>query len=196
MRLFCNCGQQLVIRHDIKLDVLSNFTYVDGKITITKHEIRGTKGLKPFFDESEIKVAYCRNCVSNIEFSEALNKCDNCGNNISRNEITKLGDTLIVCERCVKGVENFETFKIFGQRGPSAKTRDKRLEDAVDLARETMPELPQEVVEMLSGDEINIEGVDLEIPPDPTVVYAPSVRINDGWTTATSSTASGGTDNV
>jgi hypothetical protein len=196
MRLFCTCGQQLVIRHDIKLDVLSNFTYIDGTITITKHEVRGTKGLKPFFDESEVKSAYCKSCAGNMEFSEALNKCDNCGNNVSPKEITKLGDTLIVCERCVKGVKNFETFKIFGQRGPSEKTRSKRLENAVDLAREAMPELPQEVVEMLGGDEINLEGVDLQNPPD---------RVSDGWTTLTNSTnvysaprstTSGGTDNV
>lgn len=187
MRLFCECSRQLMIRHDIKLDVLSNFTYIDGRITITKHEVTGTKGLKPFFDESEIKSAYCRSCRINVEFSEALHRCDNCGNHVTLDDIKTIGDTIMICPRCIKGIENFEIFKIFGQRGPSQRTRDKRVENAVASAVEAMPELPEEVVGMLSGDDpafnpINDSIANVEISPNPTWDFVNNTSSTTGGT--------------
>ena len=184
-----------MIRHDIKLDLLSNFTYIEGRITITKHEVVGTKGLKPFFDETEIKSAYCRSCDINVEFSESLYRCDNCGNNIVKADVKNIGDTIIVCPRCIKGVENFEVFKIFGQRGPSQQARNRRVEEAVNSAVEVMPELPSDILEMLTGQETNFDEQSSPVVGDIGVQEA---RVSTEWTTfnPTTSSTSGGTDNA
>ncbi len=183
-----------MIRHDIKIDLLSNFTYIDSRITITKHEVVGTRGLKPFFDETEIKSAYCRSCNINVEFSEALYRCDNCGNNIVKADVENVGDTIIVCPRCIKGIENFEVFKIFGQRGPSQQARNRRVEEAVNSAVEAMPELPSDILEMLSGQETNFNVQSSTVVAD---IAEQEARVSE-WTTfnPTTSSTSGGTDNA
>lgn len=173
MRLFCKCGCQLMIQHEIALEVRSNFTWVDGIITLTKHHLLNTKGIKPSVKEEDVTLL-CRDCGKNIDIEEAHIQCDNCKSHVAKNDSKKFGGTIVLCPRCINSCKDFETFKLFGTRGPSAKTRQSRINEALTEAVEARPEIPQELIDIYEAEETEasnpddpfdgVENVVVEIP--------------------------------
>jgi len=186
MRLFCKCGCQLVIKHEIVLKVVSNFTHVGKRITITKHHLERTEGISRSFKEKDVKGIYCRECDKLKDLEDAYIKCDNCGNHIPRDDSKRYGDTIILCARCVNSCKSFDIFKLFGNRGPTPQTRDTRVDDAINEAREARPEIPNEIFEILEGEELEASNPDrpFEVPEEPRINAVPQTFTE--WRTDTS----------
>lgn len=190
MRLFCKCGNQLTIKHEIVLDVISNFTSVGGRITITKHHLQGTKGTQHSFKENEVKNVFCANCEKQKDLEDAYVKCDNCGNNVPRDTVKRYGDTILLCPRCVNSCKSFDEFKVFGNRGPTPQTRATRISDAIDGAREVRPEIPSEIFEFLDVDETEESNDDNPFEGEEITIRIGSnpeqqtPDINNTWVTA------------
>jgi hypothetical protein len=161
--------------------------------------LKDTKGIKPSLDANEISGILCRDCNKTIDIEDAHIKCDNCGNNIPRDESKKFGGTISLCSRCVNSCRSFEIFKIFGSRGPTGVKRKSRITSAVREAQEIRPEIPEALVSMYEGEEL--EASDSDSPFDGEVLGEDAivnfrdqeVRIRNygtinSWTNVTSNT--------
>jgi len=190
MRLFCNCGIQLMLRREIKLTTLANFTYNDGVIVITKHQLENSTGTQPILDEKDVKTAYCKKCDKELAFSEAYIQCDNCGNHISSEDGKKFGDVIILCPNCVNSCKDYDVFKIFGNRGPSIKSRKKRIEEAINAAMRER-EMPQELYTNIIENDEGI-ALNLELPEEESSNPVRTIRIDSPyelrWTPDSTST--------
>jgi len=149
MRLFCECKNQLTIAHSVKIDLVSNFTYLDGVLTLTKHQIRNSQNIKQKLKLDEVDRLYCQNCGNKYKDIENLScQCDECGNFISMSDVKEIGVTIVLCATCLAKYKHFQDFKIFGLRGPNKKTRKKRLEESLDV--NGMREMPEEIQQIYS----------------------------------------------
>ncbi len=192
MRLFCKCGSQLMMKHEIVLEVISNFTSIDGLITLTKHHLLKTSGIKPSIKEEKVKEIFCRECNKPVDIEDSYIHCDNCGSRVRREEAQKYGDTIILCPRCVGSCKNYEVYKIFGNRGPSAQARESRINEAINDAVEARPEMPDEVLEMLRAEMQETEASNPDRPFDVEDSVVATVNIpaselqdlSDRWSSA------------
>lgn len=166
MRLFCKCGSQLMMKHEIVLEVVSNFTSIDGLLTLTKHHLLKTKGIKPSLKEEDAKEIFCRECDKVVDVEDSYIHCDNCSGRVHRNEAKKYGDTILLCPRCIGSCKNYEIFKVFGNRGPSAQTREARINEAINDAVEARPDMPDQVVELLREEMAEMEASNIDRPFD------------------------------
>lgn len=151
MRLYCpECGDTLLIKHKIELEILSEFDWKSDIVTLTNHFIsksRKTNALMPTKDISEF---ICRNCKHSCVKERAYFKCDDCGRNFPPGKATAIGQSIIVCKKCLNENTSLEFFKIFGKRGPTKKTREDRTDRIMDEAgaeiREVQPPSPADAV--------------------------------------------------
>lgn len=193
MRLFCKCGNQLTIKHEIVLEVISNFTSIGGRITITKHHLQNTKGTQHAYKESEVKNVFCNSCEKLKDLEDAYIKCDNCGGNVPRDTAKRFGDTILLCPRCINSCKSFDVFKVFGNRGPTPQTRATRISEAIDGAREVRPEIPSEIFDFLDTDETEESNDDLPFEgPEVTIrvnsvpeQQTPNEGIRNVWASTT-----------
>lgn len=149
MRLFCpNCGKQLSLEHSIKVDLVSNFTYCDGTITLTKHQIRNSENIRQKLSLEKIDGMFCSSCAKSYkEVENTLCQCDECNNKLVVKDVQKIGETIILCDNCMSKYRHFKDFKIFGLRGPDKKTRKKRYDEVIEevTASRNFPDEIQEI---------------------------------------------------
>ena len=204
MKLFCKCGSQLMMKHEIVLEVISNFTSVDGLITMTKHHLLKTNGVKPSIKEEDAKDIFCRECNKSVDVEDSYIHCDNCGSRVRREEAKKYGGTILLCPRCVGSCKDYEIFKIFGSRGPSAQTRESRINEAINDAVEARPEMPDEVVQILRSEMQETEASNPDRPFDVEDSVAAAIDISaselrdlsERWSNGTFTTDSASTGRI
>lgn len=189
MRLFCpDCARQLMLEHSIKIDLVSNFTYCEGTLTLTKHQIRNSENIRQKLSLEKTKGMFCSSCTKTfMEVEKTLCQCDECGNKLVVKDVQPVGETIILCDGCLSRYKHFKDFKIFGLRGPDRKTRKKRYDESiaeVSAVREFPPEIEQMYEDGLEGnitespfdeaeEELNIE----ELLQDESIIRPPQAQV-------------------
>lgn len=166
MRLYCpDCTDILLIKHKVGLEILSEFDWKSDIITLTNHVISKANKTNALLPTEDVKNFVCRNCRRTYIKDTAHFKCDDCKINFSPNKATSIGQSLIICNKCLNQNTSLEFFKVFGKRSPTKKSRDTRASRIMDE----------------SGIEIRTEAANTNEPPIPA-----------RWTRAMHNT--GGTD--
>ena len=135
MRLYCpECTDILLIKHKVGLEILSEFDWKPDIITLTNHVISKANKTNALLPTENIKNFVCRSCRTTYTKDKAHFKCDDCRINFSPSKATSVGQSLIICNKCLNQNTSLEFFKVFGKRGPAKNTRDERASRIMDQA--------------------------------------------------------------
>jgi predicted nucleic acid-binding Zn-ribbon protein len=142
---------------------MSNFTYCDGTLTLTKHQIRNSQNIKQKLGMDEIGKLQCVDCGNSYKtLDKILCQCDECGAKRPIEVMEEIGETIVLCSNCLSKYKHFQDFKIFGLRGPDKKARKKRYEESIGEVP-AMAEMPEEIRRIYEeGIEGNVSNIPFE----------------------------------
>jgi hypothetical protein len=128
MRLCCpDCGDSLLIKHKIELEILSEFDWKSDIVTLTNHFINKSRKTNALMPTKNIKDFQCRNCKKSCTKDKAHFKCDDCKRNFPQKDANAIGQSVLVCKKCLNENTSLTFFKAFGKRGPTKKAREDRV---------------------------------------------------------------------